>query len=383
MRTSPRVSHRLRLTPFLDNLEPRALLSGMHPVAAEVSMMGRALRRPAVVTQLPGANPITASTVPANGDVNPYGTAFVPNGFPGGGPLNPGDLLVSNFNNSANLQGTGTTIVKVSPNGTQSLFFQGPSGLGLTTALGVLRSGYVLVGNVPTTDGTSATVQQGSLLILDRFGHEVANLTNSTFLNGPWDLTVNDRGNNPQVFVSNVLSGTVTRIDLRVTHHGQQIQVRDMVQVASGYTHRTDPAALVVGPTGLAFDPARNILYIASTGDNAIFGIHGASTTRRDQGMGHLVYRDDAHLRGPLGLVLAPNGNLITSNGDAVNPDPNNIQNSELIEFTRHGQFVGQFQVDPAAGGAFGIAMRNVGRNAILAAVNDVTSTVTLYQVRR
>ena len=383
MRTSPRVSHRLRLSPSLDNLEPRALLSGMHPVAAEVSMMRHAPRHPAVVTQLPGANPVTASTVPANGDVNPYGTAFVPNGFPRGGPLNPGDLLVSNFNNSANQQGTGTTIVKVSPNGTQSLFFQGSSGLGLTTALGVLRSGYVLVGNVPTTDGTSATVQQGSLLILDRFGHQVANLTNSTFLNGPWDLTVNDRGNNPQVFVSNVLSGTVTRIDLRITHHGQQIQVRDMVQIASGYMHRTDPAALVVGPTGLAFDPARNVLYVASTGDNAIYAIPNASRTQRDMGTGRLIYQDNAHLRGPLGLVLAPNGDLITSNGDAVNADPNNVQNSELVEFTPRGQFVGQFQVDPGAGGAFGIAMRNVGRNAILAAVDDVTSTVTLYQVRR
>jgi hypothetical protein len=53
------------------------------------------------------------STIPTNGDVNPYGVAFVPNGFPAGGLLNPGDLLVSNFNDNQNLQGTGTTIIKV------------------------------------------------------------------------------------------------------------------------------------------------------------------------------------------------------------------------------------------------------------------------------
>jgi hypothetical protein len=43
--------------------------------------------------------------------VNPYGVAFVPQIFLAGGLLKPGDLLVSNFNNKLNLQGTGTTII--------------------------------------------------------------------------------------------------------------------------------------------------------------------------------------------------------------------------------------------------------------------------------
>ena len=69
---------------------------------------------------------ITASTVPANGDVNPYGVAFVPRNFSTGtGPLHAGDILVANFNNNQNLQGTGTTIVDISKSGAQSLFFKG------------------------------------------------------------------------------------------------------------------------------------------------------------------------------------------------------------------------------------------------------------------
>src|SRR6516164_9293151 len=77
---------------------------------------------------------ITTSTIPqANGvvigDVNPYGVAFVPRDFPAGGLLNPGDLLVSNFNNNQNLQGTGTTIIKVTPTGQTSLFFHGTAPL--------------------------------------------------------------------------------------------------------------------------------------------------------------------------------------------------------------------------------------------------------------
>src|ERR1700722_6042708 len=86
---------------------------------------------------LPG--PVRAvSTVPANGDVNPYGVAFVPPGFPTGGAINPGDILVSNFNNSMNLQGTGTTIVDVPPTQPVFQFFGGTAPLGLTTALNVL-----------------------------------------------------------------------------------------------------------------------------------------------------------------------------------------------------------------------------------------------------
>jgi hypothetical protein len=53
-----------------------------------------------------------------------------------------------------NLQGTGTTILKVAPTGGVSVFFHGPAGLGLTTALGVLKRGSVPVGNLPAKDGT-------------------------------------------------------------------------------------------------------------------------------------------------------------------------------------------------------------------------------------
>src|SRR6266436_2483493 len=62
-----------------------------------------------------------ASTVPANGDVNPYGVAVVPNSS---GLLTKGNVLVSNFNAKSNLQGTGTTIVQITPDGKTSLFAQ-------------------------------------------------------------------------------------------------------------------------------------------------------------------------------------------------------------------------------------------------------------------
>ena len=131
---------------------------------------------PSRIFLIPATISVVASTVPANGDVNPYGMARVPQSK---GALVEGNILVSNFNNSANLQGTGTTIVQISPRGAVSLFAQidantlpgpCPGGVGLTTALSVLRSGWVIVGSLPTTDGTSATAQAGCLLVLDSNG---------------------------------------------------------------------------------------------------------------------------------------------------------------------------------------------------------------------
>jgi uncharacterized protein (TIGR03118 family) len=328
-----------------------------------------------VLPNLANAPEQIVTTVPPNGDLNPYGVAFVPQGFEGGGVLNPGDILVSNFNDMTNTQGTGTTIVRITPDGQHSVFFPGDPGLGLTTALGVLKSGFVTVGNVPTD--ANGTAQQGSLLIIDSSGHLVTTLSDSALLDGPWDLAINDMGDQAQVFVSNVLSGTVTRIDLKLPDGGMPV-VESETQIASGYATRTDPNALVVGPTGLAFDPKRDILYVASTGDNAIFAIPNAAVTQHDHGMGDLVFQDSAHLHGPLGLVLAPNGDLIASNGDAQNQDPNQL--NELVEFTPQGKFVAQFQLDPGgAGGAFGIALSTDNGELRFAAVDDNTNTLHIW----
>jgi uncharacterized protein (TIGR03118 family) len=321
------------------------------------------------------------STVPASGptagDNNPYGVAFVPADFRGHGILQPGDLLVSNFNNKAGVQGTGSTIMRVTPQGATSVFFQGPPGLGLTTALGVLKNGFVLVGSVPTTNGTAGTIKPGSLFVLDANGKVVEQLT-GPMLDSPWDLAVNDRGFNPQVFVANVVSGTVTRLDLLVPPGGGKPRVMRETVIGSGFTSKPNGPALILGPTGLAFDARTHTLYVASTADNAVFAIPNADGARGSQGKGQLVFQDP-HLRGPLGMVLAPNGDLIVANGDAVNPDPNGQENSELVEFTPQGQFVGEFQVDPALGGAFGVAVSNDNGALRFAAVDDATNMVSVW----
>jgi uncharacterized protein (TIGR03118 family) len=353
------------------NQEKDGLFGSLTPITS--------LKRHApLVTNLPEGAKQTISTVPTtNGDLNPYGVAFVPNDVRGGGLLQPGDLLVSNFNNSANVQGRGSTIVRITPEGGRTVFFNGIPGqtLGLTTALGVLKSGFVLVGNVPTD--AKGVAQQGSLIILDSNGKVVTQLTDPVLLDGPWDLALNDMGSTAQVFVANVLSGTVTRIDLTIPVGGTP-QVESETQIASGYAHRLDPDVVALGPTGLAFDPKRDVLYVASTLDNKIFAIRDAATTRADHGTGRVVFDDPKRLHGPLGLVLLPNGDLVAANGDAVNPDPNHP--NELVEFTPGGHFVDQFRLDRgASGAAFGVAVTVVNGELRFAAVDDNTNTVAVW----
>ena len=321
--------------------------------------------------------PTTLSTVPPNGDLNPYGVAFVPVGFPAGGMLQPNDILVSNYNNAQNLQGTGTTIVRFHKN-QQSVFFQGQPGLGLTTGLAVLKKGFVLVGNMPTTDGTSNTVQPGSLIALNSAGQVFWTLVNTRLVNGPWDFTVNDQGGTVQVFVSNVLLGTITRLDLTVTSNS--IALTRGIQISSGYTHRPDPAALEVGPTGLAYDAVRDILYVAGSDENAIYGIPNAGNIVADGGLGYRIYMDNLHLHGALAMVLAPNGHLICSNNDVVNAVAG--QPSELDEFTVDGKFVAQYSVDPALGGSFGLSTALINGQTTLAAVDDNTSSLNIWTVQ-
>jgi hypothetical protein len=192
--------------------------------------------RAPILPQLPHSALIVANTIPANGDVNPYGVAFVPHDFASGGTTHPGDILVANFNNSHNLQGTGTTIVSIAPDGKQTLFFKGPKGLGLSTALAVFRRGVVLVGNVPTTDGSFDTIKQGSLIAINRWGKTIATFTASTFLDGPWDLTALDFGRRAIVFVSSVLNGTVSRLDFHISEDGENITLDQATLVARGYS---------------------------------------------------------------------------------------------------------------------------------------------------
>jgi hypothetical protein len=334
------------------------------------------------------------STVPANGDINPYGVAVVPRSS---GKLVRGHILVSNFNNSQNLQGTGTTIVDVAPNGTLSVFAQidptklpgrCPGGVGLTTALSVLRHGWVIVGSLPTTDGTSATAKAGCLLVLNNQGKVVETFSGTRFgvrINGPWDMTALDLGDFAELFVANVLNGTVAangnvvtkgtvvRILLSVPEqeagdddrHAPRERLRTVI--GSGFQERTDPAALVIGPTGLAL-ASDGTLYVADTLLNRIAAIPNAVFRFSSAGTGSTV-SVGANLNQPLGLAIAPNGDILSVNAGDGN----------IVETTPAGSQITVMNIDTSGAGAgtlFGLVVTLDGKGVYF--VDDGDNTLDL-----
>ena len=320
--------------------------------------------------------PLQVSTSPSNGDLNPYGLAIVPPGF--GGSLKAGEMLISNFNDTM-LQGRGSTIITIDPSsGKTGLFFQGTPPIGFSNALGLVQAGLVFAGSVFTTDGTFNTAKTGGLYVLDARGHIVTNLGKDELINGPWGLAINDQGSSAQLFVSNVFDGTVTRLDVTFDHGG--ISVGDVVTIGSGYGHGGDMAAVVVGPAGLAYDTSRDTLFVASEMDDTIFALRHAGRTQSSLGTGSVVYQDKAHLHGPLGLIFAPNGNLLVANADPmVSQDPN--EPSEIVEFTRSGRFVREYSVDPNLGSAFALGIEGSEGSVVFAYVDDFLSNCTILNL--
>jgi hypothetical protein len=333
------------------------------------------------------------STIPANGDVNPYGIVSVPRSD---GALVRGDTLISNFNDAENLQGTGTTIVQVAPSGTLSLFAQikstelpgpCPGGVGLTTALAILPHGFVVVGSLPTSNGEAATAQAGCLIVLDSRGHVVQTIAGPP-IDGPWDMTEVDQGDGATLFVTNVLNGTVAsgetptdggtvvRINVRTGgdghHHGQfdqfdrmgrGLQFGPMEVIATGFPERTDPAALVVGPTGVGLGE-EGTLYVADTQDSRIAAVPGALYRQTPQGEGGITVATGGYLSSPLGLTIAPGGDIVTTNA----------ANGDIVETTPVGAEFQPFDTGAGEGGLFGLTLAPYDQGVLF--VNDANNTL-------
>lgn len=327
------------------------------------------------------------STEPANGDVNPYGIVLVPTST---GKLKAGQMLISNFNAKESAketgQGTGTTIVQVSPTGKASLFAKVdpkalpgpcPGGVGLTTALNILPGGYVVVGSLPTTNGKAATAKYGCLIVLNSEGKAIQTIASKN-IQGPWDSTAESEGSKTSLFVSNALNGgpvkgekpinnsTVLRIDLE-SGEGQPPKVTSEQVIASGIPWVDSPEALVLGPTGLAL-ASNGTLYVASTQNNKILAISEAATRTTPLANGGSVVTQGGHLKEPLGMVLGPNGNIITTNGGDGN----------MVETTPEGQQVAEQTADKktGAGSLFGLVISPNGKRIYF--VDDGENTLNM-----
>ncbi|ACI52273.1 conserved hypothetical protein [Gluconacetobacter diazotrophicus PA1 5] len=382
------------MQPFITRfLMGAAFLAALAPAAAHAGPKGflESLHR----------HTMLASTSPGNGDLNPYAVVVVPQDM---GVLHKDDVLVTNFNNISNLQGTGSTIVVYSPatgNVTQFASLPPhlaacPGGVGLTTALTVLKSGWVIVGSAPSKDGSTLTKGDGCLAVLDANGH-LAATWKGPLINAPWgDIAAIDRGDTATLFISmsgydlpgpNVLDpathyppilhkATVLRLDLRIPQ-GQAPVLDKQTVVASGFSARADRDNFLFGPTGLALD-TDGTLYVTDGYDDEVTAIDNAVTrtdpvTRTDDAVGRVITKGGL-LNWPLAMMWVPGHHLLVSNGrngQVVEIDP--VAKKQI-----YAQWIDsdQAQQPPGNGDLFGLAMTPDGKSFYY--VEDDMNTLNL-----
>jgi DNA-binding beta-propeller fold protein YncE len=316
------------------------------------------------------------NTVPSNGDQNPYAIVVAP---VSSGTVKQGDVLVGNFNNAANLQGTGSTIINYHPDTKEMTVFATvprdlkdcPGGIGLSTAMTMLKSGWVIVGSTPSNDGTTGTKGAGCLIVLDNQG-KVASTIVSANINDPWgNMAVVDNGDHATLFLSNAGFGvggadgnppvfkqaTILRLDLDIPQ-GKAPVVKQETVIASGFGAQADKGVFLVGPTGLALSPDQKLLYASDAIGNRVTEIDDPMTRDTSAGVGRQLTAD-GFLHRPLAMVTAPNGHLLVTN--ALNGQVVEIDPATGKQLYARWIDTDKAQSPPGNGDLFGIAMTPEG----------------------
>jgi DNA-binding beta-propeller fold protein YncE len=321
------------------------------------------------------------STVTENGDLNPSAVIVAP---VTAGKLAQGDVLVTNSSNIANLLGTGTTIMSYRPSTRQPDLFarlprnlpECPGGVGLSGSLAMLKSGWVIVGSAPSTDGTTATKGAGCLLVLDAEGR-LASVWAGPMIDCPWgNIVVIERAGTASLFVAmagfgvpapdrrnpdtgypvTIRQGKVLRLDLAIAD-GRPPELVGQTVIGDGFAERADFDNFLIGPTGLALG-ANGALYVTDGKDNRVSVIADAATRADSAGRGTLLTRDGL-LAWPLSMATTPDGHLLVCNGRdglVVEIDP-----ATRKQISAQWINTDQAQVPPGNGNLFGIAMTQDG----------------------
>ncbi|HEY2215755.1 MAG TPA: hypothetical protein VGH31_11915 [Acidimicrobiales bacterium] len=376
------------------SVHPRHTLSSIALAVAATTVLSTAAGAAAkpFLSQL-GSVTQVGSTVPANGDVNPYGVAVV---AASSGKLVQGDTLVSNFNSKANVQGTGSTIVELSPQGKRHLFAQVsmaqlpagstcPGGIGLSTALGILPGGWVVVGSLPSQLGgaLSSANPAGCMVVLNNEGAVVETFTNPN-IDGPWDMAVATTPTGANLFIANALGGntkvsskgvpvtgqcTIVRLNLTTSASAPPVLVSSTV-IGNDYPWKADKDAFVLAPTGVALSSSDTLL-VTNTLSNSVSAIPDASSRTTALSQAATTIFHGGHLNAPLGMMSAPNGDVIIVNGNdgvatELSPGGKPVASRILV---RHG-----------AGDLFGLALTANGKGILF--VNDGSNALDLVQVK-
>lgn len=280
------------------------------------------------------------STVdPINGDQNPYGLTIAP---ASGGDIVAGDLVVCNFNDAANIQGLGSTIEVLKPKaGARPKRLIADPHLTGCAAIALGRSGPWAA----ALDANDNPIVSPQGAIVDPLN------ANSFAWTGPWGEAFVAGPKSPAAFYeSNANDGSIVRINLGPTFTFDKI--------ATGLPVNHSVPGSILAPSGLTYDPNRDVLYVVDGAVNAVIAIDGPATIPN----GGIVVRGNhpegsfrsrvrvlhvgPPLNAPISAALLFNGNLVVGN----------TADNRVVEFAPSGRLLGVRTLDTGSAGAlFGI----------------------------
>lgn len=298
---------------------------------------------------------------PLNGDLNPYGLDIA---RASAGLISRGDLVVCNFNDAANVQGTGTTIVALHPQA-------GATPTHVAQAASLLGCDALAAG--PNGNLWNAAFAANDNPIVSPSGTVL-----TTLPAGPWHHPFGETfAGTPTPFgiasfyVSNAGDGSIVRVNIK-TGPSFTFDV-----IATGFAVNGGAPGGILGPSGLQYDAQHDRLYIVDGADNSLTAFRHVSTIPAGGitvsggtfggSFGKRARRifSGAPLNGPISSALLPDGHLVL--GNTLDPDGTNL----MVEITFNGRVAATKNVDTGAAGAlFGM---------VASGANGANGDVKLY----
>jgi hypothetical protein len=320
-----------------------------------------------------GRNLTIGSTI-VKGEQNPYGLDVAKSNS---GPIKTGDLVICNFNNSANVQGTGSTILALHPveGSTPTLIAQDPSLVGCDAL--ALSPNDVSWAAAYGANDNPLVAASGSVL--------------STLPAGPWRGPFGEAFSPKQgpfgkaaFYVTNAGDGSLVRVNI-LSAGGFSFDV-----IATGFAINGGAPGSILGPSGLQYDAKNDNLYIVDGADDSLVVLRHVSTipaggiALQNGTFGGPFHKralrifSGSPLNGPISSALLPNGHLVL--GNTLDANGSNI----MVEISPgRRSVVATKNVDTGAAGAlFGMVATGTSDDDVQLFYNDDNSN-SLKVLRR
>lgn len=301
-------------------------------------------------------------------DVNPYGLDIAK---VTSGNITAGDLVVCNFNDPGNVQGTGDTIVALHP-----IVGSTP----VTIAKSNVLTGCNALAMAPDGHIWAAAFKANDNAVLTSGGSVVTALQNEPW-NHPFGETfapANATLSVPAFYVSNAGDGSLVRVSV------QPGLTFTFTTIATGFPVNGGKPGSILSPSGLNYQASNDRLYVVDGTNNALYAIdnvsslsanglvvNGLSFSGTSAANAHVIY-SGAPLNGPISSAILPGGNIAV--GNTLDPDGQNL----IVEISPAGRLLNVKNVDTGAAGAiFGmVATGNSAASTKLYFNDDNDNTV-------